>query len=158
MSSITKFERMDFSVASTPWLGKIWTDSTLSITLTNSNIHILHSCEIKLQFFCTDKQSTVSLFFCTWCIMELCSNNIILTLHYNTTCWKTYTFSKLTGAAEVHNFYCTAFGVAQKNVFRLEVAVDDVEFRRGEEQQSHTQLLRELSRQVQRDASEVGVA
>jgi len=60
-------------------------------------------------------------------------------------------------AAEVHNLYCTALWVAEQNIFRLEVAVDDVEFGRRKEHQSHAELLRELSRQVQRHASKVGV-
>jgi len=60
-------------------------------------------------------------------------------------------------AAEVHNLYCTALWVAEQNIFRLEVTVDDVEFGRRKEHQGHTELLCELSRQVQRHASKVGV-
>jgi len=84
------------------------------------------------------------------------NNNTILTLQK--ILLKTYTFSKMARAAEVHNLYCTAFRVAEQNIFWFEVAVNDVEFGRSKEHQSHTQLLCKLSRQVQRHASKVGVA
>jgi len=64
----------------------------------------------------------------------------------------------LTRAAKVDNLDRRAFRVAEEYVLGLEVAVDDVELGRREEQQRGAQLLRELARQVQRDATEVGVA
>jgi len=64
----------------------------------------------------------------------------------------------MTGTAKVHDLYRTALWVAEQNVFRLEVAVDDVQFRRRKEHQRHAQLLRKLARQVQGHAAEVGVA
>lgn len=70
----------------------------------------------------------------------------------------TYPLAELTWAAEIDNLDCRSLGVAEEDVLRLEVAVDDVEFGRGEEQQRRAQLLSELAGEIQRDASEVGVA
>ena len=64
----------------------------------------------------------------------------------------------MTRAAKVDNLDGAAFGVTQEYVLRLEVAVDDVELGRGQEQQRGGQLLSKLARQVERDAAEVGVA
>ncbi len=64
----------------------------------------------------------------------------------------------MTGAAKVHDAHCTPLGVAQKNVLRFQVAVDDLDFGRGQEQQGRAQLLGKLARLVQLDAPEVGVA
>jgi len=46
----------------------------------------------------------------------------------------------------------------EEDVLGLEVAVDDGQFGRRQEEQRRAELLRELARQVQRDAAEVGVA
>ena len=70
----------------------------------------------------------------------------------------THSLSELTGAAKVDDLDGTALGVAEEDVFGLEVAVDDVEFGRGEEEEGGAELLRELARQVERHATEVGVA
>jgi len=67
-------------------------------------------------------------------------------------------FAQLTRAAKVDNLDRRAFRVAEQDVLRLEVTVDDVELRRREEQQGRAQLLCKLARQIQRDAAEVGVA
>jgi len=71
---------------------------------------------------------------------------------------KAYTFSEMARAAEVDDLDRRALRVAEEDVLGLEVAVDDVEFGRREEHQRHAQLLRELARQVERDAAKVGVA
>lgn len=63
----------------------------------------------------------------------------------------------MTGAAEVHDLDGAALGVAQQDVLRLEVAVDDAELGRGQEQQRSAKLLSKLPGQVERDATEVGV-
>ena len=70
----------------------------------------------------------------------------------------THSLSELTGAAKVDDLDGAALGVAEEDVFGLEVAVDDVEFGRGEEEEGGAELLRELARQVERHATEVGVA
>lgn len=57
--------------------------------------------------------------------------------------------AKLAGAAEVHNLDGTALGVAEQDVLRLEVAVDDAELRGGQKEQSCAELLCQLPRQVQ---------
>ena len=64
----------------------------------------------------------------------------------------------MTRAAKVDDLDRRAFWVAQQDVLGFEVAVDDVEFGRREEQQRGAQLLRKLACQVQRDAAEVCVA
>lgn len=53
---------------------------------------------------------------------------------------------KLTGTPKIHYFYRTTFGIAQENIFGLQITVYDVQFRRGQEQKGSTQLLRKLSR------------
>jgi len=40
--------------------------------------------------------------------------------------------SELTRAAEVNNFYGAAFRVAEQNIFRLQIAVNDTELWSGE--------------------------
>ena len=69
----------------------------------------------------------------------------------------THPLSELARAPEVDDLDGTALRVAQQDVLRLHVAVNDVQLRRREEQQRRAQLLRELTRQVERDAAEVGV-
>ena len=71
---------------------------------------------------------------------------------------QTYPLTELTGAAKVDNLDCTTFGIAQEDILGLEIAVDDVELGRGQEQQRRAHLLRKLARQVEGDAAEVGVA
>lgn len=68
-----------------------------------------------------------------------------------------YPLSNLAGAAKVHNPDRTSLGVAEEDVLWFEVAVDDLDFRSGQEQQSSAQLLGKLSCQVQRDATKIGV-
>ena len=65
--------------------------------------------------------------------------------------------SELARAPEVDDLDGAALRVAQQDVLRLHVAVNDVQLGRREEQQRRAQLLRELTRQVERDAAEVGV-
>ena len=65
--------------------------------------------------------------------------------------------SKLARAAEVDDLDRAALRVAQEDVLGLQVAVDDVELRRREEQQRRAQLLRELPREVEGDTAEVRV-
>ena len=71
---------------------------------------------------------------------------------------RTYPLAELAGAAEVDDLDGAALGVAEENVLRLEVAVDDVELGRREEEQRGAELLRKLTREVERHAAEVGVA
>jgi len=66
--------------------------------------------------------------------------------------------SKLTRAAEVDDLDGRSLGIDEQDVLGLEVAVDDVQLRRAEEQQRGAQLLRELARQRQRHAAEARVA
>ena len=71
---------------------------------------------------------------------------------------KTNPLSELARAAEVDDLDGRPFGVAEQDVFRFEVAVDDAQLGRRQEEQRRAQLLRELARQVERHAAEVGVA
>ena len=66
--------------------------------------------------------------------------------------------AKLAGAAEVHDLDGATLGIAEQDVLGLEVAVNDAELRRGQEEQRCAELLRQLPRQVQRDSAEVRVA
>lgn len=69
----------------------------------------------------------------------------------------THPLAKLTRAPKVHNLDGTSLGVTQQYVLRLQVAVDDAELRRSQEEQCCAHLLGELAGQVERDAAEVGV-
>ena len=66
--------------------------------------------------------------------------------------------SELARTAEIDDFDGRAFGVAEEDVLGLEIAVDDAQFGRRQEEQGRAQLLGELPRQVERHAAEVGVA
>lgn len=46
-----------------------------------------------------------------------------------------YPLSQLAWTAKVHYFDGTPLGVAEENVLRLQVTVDDAELRRGQEEQ-----------------------
>ncbi len=46
-----------------------------------------------------------------------------------------YPLSQLARAAKVHYFDGTPLGVTEEDVLRLQVTVDDAEFRRGQEEQ-----------------------
>lgn len=84
-----------------------------------------------------------------------------LVKYHNTTARNAVTtdaFAQLTRAAKVDDLDGRAFGVAEQDVLRLEVAMNNVEFGRREEQQRCAQLLRKLARKVQRDAAEVCIA
>ena len=70
----------------------------------------------------------------------------------------TYSLAELARAAEVDDLDGAALGVDEQDVLGLEVAVDDVEVGRAQEHERRAQLLRELARQVERHAAEVGVA
>ena len=70
----------------------------------------------------------------------------------------TYSLAELARAAEVDDLDGAALGVDEQDVLGLEVAVDDVEVGRAQEHERGAQLLRELARQVERHATEVGVA
>lgn len=70
----------------------------------------------------------------------------------------TYAVIELARAAKVDNLDSTAFGVAQKDILGLEIAMNDLQFRRREEEQCSAQLLGELASQIERHAAEVGVA
>ena len=54
--------------------------------------------------------------------------------------------SQLTRTAKIDYFYRTTFGIAQENIFGFQITVNDVQFRRGQEQKGSTQLLCKLSR------------
>ena len=66
--------------------------------------------------------------------------------------------SELAGAAEIDDFDGWSFGVAEENVLGFEIAVDDAQFGRREEEQGRAELLGKLASQVQRHAAEVRVA
>ena len=66
--------------------------------------------------------------------------------------------AQLTGAAKVHNLDGAPLGVTKQDVLRLEVTVDDVELRRGQEEQCSAQLLGKLACEVEGHPTEVGVA
>ena len=65
--------------------------------------------------------------------------------------------TNLTRAAKVDDLDGAALRVTQENVLRFQVAVDDVQLRRGQVEQRRAQLLRKLARQVEGDPAEVGV-
>ena len=73
-------------------------------------------------------------------------------------CRRTHPLAELAGAAKVDDLDGAALGVAEEDVLGLEVAVDDAELGRREEEQRGAELLRKLARQVERHAAEVGVA
>ena len=60
----------------------------------------------------------------------------------------THPLSDLAGAAEVYDPNGAPLGVAEEDVLWLQVAVDDVDLRGGEEEQGRAQLLGKLARQV----------
>ena len=66
--------------------------------------------------------------------------------------------SHLTGTPKVHNPNGTSLGIAEQYVLWLEIAVDDVERRVREKEESSAELLGKLASEIERDASEVGVA
>ena len=70
----------------------------------------------------------------------------------------THPLVELTRAAEVQDLDGRPFGVAEHDVLRLEVAVDDLQLGRGQEAQRRAQLLRELPGERERDAAELGVS
>ncbi|KAF7242430.1 putative beta-glucosidase I, partial [Varanus komodoensis] len=70
---------------------------------------------------------------------------------------ETHSLAQLAGAAKVHDLDSTALGVAEQDVLRLKVTVDNAELRCGQEEQSSAQLLGKLACEVERDATEVGV-
>lgn len=69
-----------------------------------------------------------------------------------------YPLSKLTRAAEIDDFNGATLGIAEQDVLGLQITVDDVQFRRREEQEGGAELLGELSRQVQRDPPEIRIS
>lgn len=69
-----------------------------------------------------------------------------------------YPLTQLARAAKVNDFDSRPLWITQEDVFWLEVAMDDTQFRRREEKQCCAQLLSKLARQVERDAAKVGVA
>jgi len=70
----------------------------------------------------------------------------------------TYSLPKLTRTAEVDYFYRASLRIAQKDVLGFQITVNDVQFRRRQEQEGSTQLLRKLSRQVQRHTAEICIS
>lgn len=70
---------------------------------------------------------------------------------------ETYALSQLTGAAKVNNFDGRSFWIAQQYVLGLQITVYYVQFGCAKEQKSRAQLLRKFAREVQRDATEIGV-
>ena len=77
-------------------------------------------------------------------------------LNISTTCL-THSLSDLAGASKVDNPNGGPLWVAEENILRFEVTVDDIHLWRGEIEQSRAQLLGKLARQVKRDPTEVGV-
>lgn len=63
--------------------------------------------------------------------------------------------AKLTGAAKIDDFDSRPLRVAEKNIFRLEVTVDNAQLGRREEEEGCTELLSKLARQIEGNAAEV---
>lgn len=73
-------------------------------------------------------------------------------------CLPTYPLTHLAGAAKVDNANSRALRVAEQDVLRLEVTVDDLHVRGGEEEQCRAKLLGKLAREVEGDSAKVCVA
>jgi len=56
--------------------------------------------------------------------------------------------AKLTGAAKIYDFDCRTLRVAEKDILRLEVTVNNAQLGRREEKEGCTELLSKLARQI----------
>lgn len=69
-------------------------------------------------------------------------------LHLLSAYSRTYPLTKLTRTAEVDYLYRASFRIAQKNVLGFQITVNDVQFRRRQEQEGSAQLLCKFSCQI----------
>ena len=69
-----------------------------------------------------------------------------------------YPLAELARAAEIDDLDGGSLWIAEEDVLGLEVAVDDAQLGRRQEQESRAELLGEFARQVEGNSAEVGVA
>lgn len=92
------------------------------------------------------------------CLKDHIPASVILHTKHPHNISKSYPLPYLTRTPKVDYPHSTSLWVAQKDVLRFEVTVDDLDIRGGEEEQSGAQLLGKLACKVQRHSSEVGIA
>ena len=84
--------------------------------------------------------------------------NMFLSLPHSPKPVQAHPLADLAGAAKVHDANGRPLWVAEQDVLRFEVAVDDLCVGRGEEEQRCAQLLGKLAREIEGDPAKVCVA